>query len=78
MPEAFDMLPSESRNRIYWMLSLKVEAIPQEPLKLSGVLAGDVSVCFSDTIRSSGPTPTCRPQMLASSPAARLTSRTWV
>jgi site-specific DNA recombinase len=78
VPEALDRLPSESRNRIYRMLNLKVEALPGEPLKLSGVFVGDVDVCFSDTRSSSGPTPTCRPQMLTSSPAARLTSRTWV
>ena len=77
VPEALDRLPSESRNRIYRMLNLKVEALLGEPLKLSGVFVGDVGVCFSDTISSSGPTPTCRLQMLASSPAALPTSRTW-
>jgi site-specific DNA recombinase len=78
VPEALDSLSSEARNRIYKMLSLKVEALPDEPLKLSGVFAGDVGVCFPDHISSSGPTPTCRPQMLASSLAVRPACRTWV
>jgi hypothetical protein len=77
VPEALDTLPPESRNRIYRMLSLKVEALADEPLKLFGVFVGDVAVCSPDTIPSSGLTPTCRPPMLTSSPAARPTCRTW-
>jgi hypothetical protein len=73
VPEALDRLTSESRNQIYRMLSLKVEAVPEEPLKLSGVFVRDVDVCFSETIPSLGPTPTCRSPMITSSPAARPT-----
>ncbi len=50
VPEAIDRLPSEGRNRIYRMLSLKVETVPDEPLKLSGVFVSDMDVCFPDTI----------------------------
>lgn len=75
-PEVLDSLPPESRNRIYKMLSLKVEALPDEPLKLSGVFAGNVGVCSIDTTSSSGPALTCRLQMLVSSPVARHTCRT--
>ena len=78
VPEALDSLPSEGRNRIYKMLSLKVEALPDEPLKLSGVFLANTGVCLPGPISSSGPTPTCRPQMLASSLAVRSVSRTWV
>lgn len=77
VPEALDRLPSESRNRICRMLSLKVEALPGEPLKLSGAFAGDVGVCFSDTISRSGHTPTCRRPILVSSLAALPMYPTW-
>jgi hypothetical protein len=78
VPEALDSLPSDSRNQLYRMLNLKVEAFPDEPLKLFGVFVGDVGVCSPDTIPWSAPTPTCQPPILAFSRVVRPTCRTWV
>ena len=73
VPEALDMLTAESRNRIYKMLSLKVEAVPDEPFKLSGVFVSDMDVCFTDTISSSVRIPTSLQPIFASCQAARST-----
>jgi 2',3'-cyclic-nucleotide 2'-phosphodiesterase len=47
-------LPPEDRNRIYKMLSLKVEAIPDGPLKSTGSFVREASVCASGTTRVLG------------------------
>jgi hypothetical protein len=79
VPEALDSLPSDSRNQLYRMLNLKVEAFPDEPLKLFGVFVGDVGVCSPDTIPWwSALTPTCQPPILAFSRVLRPTCRRWV
>jgi hypothetical protein len=73
IPDELDALPSEDRSRIYRMLDLKVEAFPDEPLKLSGAFVVGTSVCISESRPLSGPTPTYRPPTPASSPAVRPT-----
>ena len=49
VPELLDRLSSEGRNRVYKMLSLKVEAIPDGPLKLTGAFTGGLSVGVSES-----------------------------
>jgi hypothetical protein len=73
IPELLEGLPSEGRNRIYKMLNLKVEALPDDPLRLTGALVGGLGVWVNEPRPWSGPTPTCPPPTPASSPAARPT-----
>ena len=48
VPELLDQLSSESRNRVYKMLDLKVEAIPGGPLKVTGAFAGELGVWITE------------------------------
>jgi site-specific DNA recombinase len=77
VPQMLDELPPEDRNRIYKMLSLKVEAIPGGPLQLSGSFAREAGVCTSGTIGCWGPTPTCLPPTPPYCPAGQPISLTW-
>ena len=77
VPQMLDELPPEDRNRIYKMLSLKVEAIPGGPLQLSGSFAREAGVCTSGTIGCWGPTPMCPPPTPPYCPAGQPTSLTW-
>lgn len=77
VPGELDALPPEGRARVYRMLSLKVEAVPGGPLKLTGAIVEGKSVGVFDSKPSSGPTPTFRPPMLVSSPVAWPTCLTW-
>ncbi len=76
VPQVLDELPPEDRNRIYKMLSLKVEAIPGGLLQLSGSFTREAGVCASGTIGYSGPTPTCPPPTLRFCPAGLPTLQT--
>jgi len=48
IPELIDRLSSEGRNRILKMLNLKVEALPEAPLRLTGAFVGELGVWINE------------------------------
>jgi hypothetical protein len=77
VPQMLDELPPGDRNQIYKILSLKVEAIPDGSLQLSGSFARGMGVCASGTIRCWEPTPTFLPPTRRFYLAERPTRPTW-